>query len=62
VTFENSPLRLFGPVRRPPDRAKFETSGKILQVGGDAAMKKLGELIMTLDLHRLGVKIAVIAR
>jgi len=40
----------------------LETSGIVLLLGGDAAMKKLGELMMILDLHRQGVKIAVIAR
>ena len=34
----------------------------LLLTGGGAAMKKLGDLMMILDLHRQGLKVAVIAR
>jgi transposase len=34
----------------------------LLLTGGGAAMKKLGDLMMILDLHRQGLKVAMIAR
>ena len=37
-------------------------SGMLLLMGGGATMKKLGDLMMILDLHRQGLKVSAIAR
>jgi len=52
-------LTLFGA---SPGQGQIQKIRHIPLLGGDAAMKKLGELMMILDLHHQGVNIATIAR